>query len=106
MFCEIWVDPIPSILQVEPLAIWTGGCEELLSPDSILLLPVMWSVVPESTIHDEFDVIKQLEVILGWAKVALGVCGREVMSAREKPKCSSRRTSAATLSELVCSLGD
>ena len=75
MFCEIWVDPIPSILQVEPLAIWTGGCEVVASPDSILLLPVMWSVAPESTIHDDFDAIKQLEVIPGWAKVALGVCG-------------------------------
>ena len=78
MFCEIWVDLIPSILQVESLAIWTGGCEVVASPespDSILLLPVMWSVTPELTIHDDFDAIKELEVIPGWAKVALGVCG-------------------------------
>ena len=69
------MDPIPYILQVEPLAIWTGGCEVVESPDNILLFPVMWLVAPESTIHDGFDGIKQLEVILEWAKVALGVCG-------------------------------
>jgi hypothetical protein len=67
------VDSIPSILHVESLAIWTDGCEVVASPDSIFLLPVMWSVAPESIIHDDFDSIKQLEVINGWAKVALGV---------------------------------
>ena len=42
IFCENWVDSIPSILQVELLAIWTGGCEVVESPDNILLFPVMW----------------------------------------------------------------
>ena len=75
IFCEICVDPIPLILQIKPLAIWTGGCEVVESPDNILLFPVMWSVVLESTIHNDFEAIKQLEVIPEWAKVALGVCG-------------------------------
>ena len=41
IFFEIWVDPIPSILQVEPLAIWTGDCEVMVGPNNILLFPVI-----------------------------------------------------------------
>lgn len=55
---------MPSILQGEPLPIWTSDCHEVVeSPEHILLFLVMWSVVPESTIHDGFKTIKQLEVI-------------------------------------------
>jgi hypothetical protein len=84
------VDLIPSILQVEPLAIWTGDCVVVVSTDSKFLFSVMCSVAPESIIHDDFDVIKQLEVIPECAEAALGVCYENITLVREKPSCLSR----------------
>lgn len=71
-FCEIWMDLIPFIWNFKSLA---GGCEVVASLSSILLLPFRWLIVPKSTFYDNLNVIKQLEVIPGCAKVAFGVCG-------------------------------